>query len=152
MGQREGDGKEKPRQFTISYDTVVRLFRHFVTWRHFVAVAFFGCGTLSGPVLHDTARLSQRCPPIARYGVFGVSTWPIGCDTPFPFSECLPLGEHAKWRCNTPSPPKGVSQRYLQGKWVRYPPLRYYLERVLRDRGGGVSRAGPLRWNIMGNL
>ena len=33
------------------------------------------------PVLRDTARLSQRYPPIARYGVFGVSTWPIGCDT-----------------------------------------------------------------------
>ena len=37
-----------------------------------------------GPVLRDTARLSQRYPPIARYGVFGVSTWPIRCDTPFP--------------------------------------------------------------------
>ena len=50
-------------------------------------------------------------PPIARYGVFGVSTWPIGCDTPFPFSERFPSKEHAKWRCNIP-PPKGVSQRY----------------------------------------
>ena len=39
---------------------------------------------LSGPVLRDTARLSQRYPPFARYGVFGVSTWPIGCDTPPP--------------------------------------------------------------------
>ena len=29
---------------------------------------------LSGPVLRDTARLSQRYPPIARYGVFGVTT------------------------------------------------------------------------------
>ena len=33
----------------------------------------FWCN-LSGPVLRDTARLSQRYPPIARYGVFGVST------------------------------------------------------------------------------
>ena len=32
--------------------------------------------TLSGPVSRDTARLPQRYPPI----VFGVSTWPIGCD------------------------------------------------------------------------
>ena len=46
---------------------------------------------LSGPVLRDTARLSQRYPPIARYGVFGVSTWPIGCDTPSPFSEHFPF-------------------------------------------------------------
>ena len=64
-------------------------------------------GWLSGPVLRDTARLSQRYPPIVRYGVFGVSTWPIGCDTPSPFSECFPLGEHAKWRCDTPPPSKG---------------------------------------------
>ena len=61
---------------------------------------------LSGPVLRGTARLSQRYPPIARYGVFGVSTWPIGCDTPSPFSERFPLGEHAKWGCDTP-PEKG---------------------------------------------
>ena len=46
---------------------------------------------LSGPVLRDTARLSQRYPPIARYGVFGVSTWPIGCDTPSPFLSVSPL-------------------------------------------------------------
>ena len=64
------------------------------------------CPRLSGPVLRDTARLSQRYPPIARYGVFGVSRWQIGCDTPSPFSECIPPGEHAKWRCDTP-PQKG---------------------------------------------
>ena len=61
---------------------------------------------LSGPVSRDTARLSQRYPPITRYGLFGVSAWPIGCDTPSPFSERFPLGEHAKWRCDTP-PSKG---------------------------------------------
>ena len=61
---------------------------------------------LSGPVLRDTARLSRRYPPITRYGVFGVSTWPIGCNTPSPFSERFPLEEHAKWRCDTP-PSKG---------------------------------------------
>ena len=56
------------------------------------------CRPLSGPVLRDTARLSQRYgyPPIARYGVFGVSTWPIGCDTPSPFSQRFPLGEHSR--------------------------------------------------------
>ena len=45
---------------------------------------------LSGPVLRDTARLSQRYPPIARYGVFGVSTWPIGCDNPLPLFWAFP--------------------------------------------------------------
>ena len=71
---------------------------------------------LSGPVLRDTARLSRRYPPIARYGVLGVSTWQIGCDTPSPFSERLPLGEHAKWRCDTP-PSKG----YISAILARYP-------------------------------
>ena len=106
----------------------------------------------SGPVLRDTARLSQRYPPIARYGVFGVSIWPIGCDTLSPFSKRFPLGEHAKWRCEKPPPPppptKRVSQRYLrdttwkQGKWVRHPSLRYYPEKVLRDKGGGDLASG----------
>ena len=61
---------------------------------------------LSGPVLRDTARLSQRYPPIARYGVFSVSTWPIGCDTPSPFSEHFPL-ESMRSGGAIPPPPKG---------------------------------------------
>ena len=76
----------------------------------------------------------------------------LGCDTPTPFSERFPLGEHSKWRCDTPPPPKnGISAilaRYpVKNKantLLRYPPLRYHLERVLRDMGGGVSRTGPL--------
>ena len=101
-----------------------------------------GAGELNGPVLRDTARLSQRYPPIARYGVFGVSTWPIGCDTPSPFSERFPLGEHAKWRCDTPPLKRGISAilaRYPMKtrQMGAIPPLRYYLERVLRDMGGG---------------
>ena len=62
--------------------------------------------TRSGPVLRDTARLSRRYPLLRAMGFFGVSTWPIGRDTPSPFSEWFPLGEHAKWRCDTP-PQKG---------------------------------------------
>ena len=58
---------------------------------------------------------------------------------------------HARWRCDTPPPPR--EKGYLsdtcaipyenKAKRVRYPPLRYDLERVLRDMGG-VSRTGPL--------
>ena len=108
---------------------------------------------LSGPVLRDTARLSQRYPPIARYGGFGVSTWPIACDTPSPFSEHFPPWRACKVEVRYPTPPppsKGVSQRYLrdtlwkQGKWVRYPPLWYYLESVLRDRGGILHWAAKI--------
>ena len=49
-----------------------------------------------------------------------------------------------------PPPPKGYLSDtraipYVnKAKRVRYPPLRYYLGRVLRDMGG-VSRTGPLR-------
>ena len=99
---------------------------------------------LSGPVLRDTARLSQRYPLIARYGVFGVSTWPIGCDTPSPFSERFPVGEHAKWRCDSP-PQKGylsdtcaIPCNKKKAKSVRYPSA-ILSERVLRDMGGGIS-------------
>ena len=61
---------------------------------------------LSGPVLRDTARLSQRYPPIARYGVFWCLNMANWVRYPSPFSERFPLGEHAKWRCDTP-PRKG---------------------------------------------
>ena len=35
----------------------------------------------------------------------------LGAIPPPPFPERFPIGEHAKWRCDTP-PSKGVSQRY----------------------------------------
>ena len=47
--------------------------------------------------------------------------WGFWCHTPSPFSERFPLGEHTKWRRDT---------------WVRYPPLRYYLERYFAIWGG----------------
>ena len=105
---------------------------------------------LSGPVLRDTARLSQRYPPIARYGVFGVSTWPSGCDTPSPFSERFPLGVHAKKRCNTPPPLKrGISAilaRYpMKTRQMGAKPPFAILSRKGIARYRGVSRAGPLR-------
>ena len=102
---------------------------------------------LSGPVLRDTARLSQRYPPIARYGVFGVSTWPIRCDTLSPFSERFPLGEHAKWRCDNPPLKRGISAiiaRYPRKtrQMGAIPPsaiLSRFDERVLRDVGGYLA-------------
>ena len=72
----------------------------------------------------------------------------LGAIPPPPFLSVSPLESMRSG--GVMPPPKGVSQRYLrdtllkQGKWVRYPPLRYYLERVLRDRGGYLAllRAG----------
>ena len=110
---------------------------------------------LSGPVSHDTARLTQRYPSLARYGVFGVSTWPIECDAPSPFSERFPLGEHAKWRCDTPPPPppqKGYLSDtcaipYENPKKKRQMdaiPPSAILSRKGIARYGGVSRTGLL--------
>ena len=92
---------------------------------------------LSGPVLADTARLSRRHLPFARYGVFGVSTWPIGCDTPSPFLSVSPLEsmrsggaiEKGYLSSTCAIPQENKANRVL------YPPLRYYLENVLRDMG-----------------
>ena len=87
---------------------------------------------LSGPVLRDTARLSQRYPPIARYGVFGVSTWPIGCDTPLPLSEPF-----HPWRaCEVE---------------VRYPPLKRGISAILarypmKTRQNCAIWGGILHW------
>ena len=103
---------------------------------------------LSGPVLRDAARLSQRYPPIARYEVFGVSAWPIGCDTPSPFSEKFPLGEHAKWRCDTP-PQKGYLSDTCAIPYENKAngcdtPLCDTISKGSCAMGGGVSRTGPL--------
>ena len=102
---------------------------------------------LSGPVLRDTARLSQRYPRIARYGVCGVSTWPIGCDTPSPFSERFPR-EHTKWRCDTP-PQKGYLSDTCaipyENKANGCDTPSAILSRKGIARYGGVSRTGPLR-------
>ena len=103
---------------------------------------------LSGPVSRDTARLSQRYPPIARYGVFGVSIWPIGCDTPSTFSECSPPPlESMRSGVAIPPPQKGYLSDtcaipYETRRTRAIPPLRYYLEYVLREKGGGYLALG----------
>ena len=53
----------------------------------------------------QTSERSQRYPPIARYGVFGVSTWPIGCDTPSPFLS-IPPWRACKVEVRYPPPPR----------------------------------------------
>ena len=96
----------------------------------------------SGPVLRDTARLSQRYPPIARYGVLVSQHGHLGARPPPPFLSISPLESMRNGGAIPPSNLGYLSDTCAipyenKAKRVRYPPLRYYLERVLRDRGGG---------------
>ena len=82
-------------------------------------------------------------PLFARYGVFGASTWPIGCGTPSPFSERFPLGEHAKWGRDTPHK-RGISAilaRYpmKKGKKGAIPPLCDTISKGYCTIWGGIS-------------
>ena len=76
----------------------------------------------------------------------GASTWPLGCDTPPPFSERFPRGEHAKWRCDTPPRQKGISAilaRYpMKTKQMGAIPPSAILSRKGIARGGGYLTLG----------
>ena len=95
---------------------------------------------LSGPVLRDTARLSQRYPPIACYGVFGVSTYgQLGVIPPSPFLNVFPL---ESMRSGGAIPPtKGVSQRYPMktGYNARDTPLCDTISKAYCTIWGGIS-------------
>ena len=73
----------------------------------------------------------------------------IGCDVPSTFSEGFPLGEHAKWRCDTPPPP---TKGYLSDTCaISHENKANGCETpsaILSQKGiaryGGVSRTGPL--------
>ena len=107
-------------------------------------------GDLVGPVLRDTAiRLSQRYPPSLRAMGFLVSQHgQLGAIPSPPFLSVSPV-ESMRSGGAIPPPPPPPKKGYLsdtgaipyenQAKWVRYPPPRYYLERVLRDRGGYLA-------------
>ena len=82
--------------------------------------------------------------PLLRAMGFWCLNRPIGCDTPSTFSERFPLWEHARWRCDPPPLKGGISAilaRYPMKtrQFGAIPPLRYYLERVLRDMGGYLA-------------
>ena len=104
----------------------------------------------SGPILRDTARPSQRYPPIACYRVFSVSTWPIGCDTPPPPVLSLSHLESMRSGGAIPPPPH---KRCISAMLARYPMKTRQMgaihpSAILSRKGiaryGGVSRTGPL--------
>ena len=102
-------------------------------------------------VLRDTARLSQRYPPIARYGVFGVSTWPIGCDTPLPLFWTFSPLESMRSGGAIPSPQKGYLSDICaiphenKANGCDTPVCDTISKGYCAIWGGGVSRTGLLR-------
>ena len=125
--------------------------------RHRGGRNFTSFGRFSGPFFRAVNLVAPYCaiprdylsdaPLLHAMVFFGVSTWPSGCDTLSPFLSVSPWRAFAKWR---------VSQKNTcaipyenKAKCLRYPPLRYYLERVLRNMGGylalGRFRAAPVR-------
>ena len=99
-------------------------------------------------VLRDTARLSQRYPPIRAMGFLVSQHGQLGAIPPSPFSERFPLGEHAKWRCVYPPRKRGISAilaRYpMKTRQMGAIPPSAILSRKGIARYGGVSRTGLL--------
>ena len=67
------------------------------------------CCAILRDYLSNTPLLSAMGFLVAQHGQ-------LGAIPPSTFSEHFPLGEHAKWKCDTTPPPptEGVSQRYLR--------------------------------------
>ena len=107
---------------------------------------------LSGPVSRDTARLSQRYPPIARYGVFVSQDGRLGAIPSPPFSERSPLEGMPSGGAIPPPPLK----RGISAIPARYPmktrqmggiPPSAILSRKGIARYGGYLAVGRLGQN-----
>ena len=90
-------------------------------------------------------------PLLRAMGVLVSQHGQLGAIAPPSFSERFPLGEHAKWRCDTPPPFK----RGISAILARYPMKTRQMGAIhpsaIRSRKGiarygGVSRTGPLSW------
>ena len=76
-----------------------------------------GCHNLSGPVACDTARLSQRYPPIARYGVLLSQHGQLGAVPPPPFLSVSPPWRECEVEVRYPPP----LRRGISAILARYP-------------------------------
>ena len=106
---------------------------------------------LSGPVLSDTARLSQRYPPIARYGVLVSQHGQLGAIPLPPFLSVSPL---ESMRSGGAIPPL---KRGISAILARYPMKTRQMgaippSAILSQKGiaryGGLSRIGPLSSSV----
>ena len=87
-------------------------------------------------------------PLLRAMGFFGVSAWPVGCDTPSPFSERSPL-DSMRGEGAIPPLKRGISAilaRYpMKTRQMGAIPPSAILSRKGIARYGRVSRTGPLR-------
>ena len=121
--------------------------------REFWGVLALAMPILVAPYCAIPVDYLSGIPPIARYGFFGVSTWPIGCDTPSLFSERF-LWSTSEVEVRYPPPPPPKKKGGISAILPRYPmktrqmgaiPPSAILSRKGVARYGGASRTGPLR-------
>ena len=106
---------------------------------------------LSGPVLRDTARLSQRYPPVVRYGGFWCLNMADWVRYPLPLFSAFPPWRAGEVEVRYPPPPQ---KRGISAILARYPfktrqmgaipPSAILSRKGIARWGGGVSRIGPL--------
>ena len=98
---------------------------------------------LSGPYCAIPRDYLSDTPLLRAMGFLVFQHGQLGAIPPPPFLSAFTLGEHAKWRCDTPHQKGYLSDTsaipYENRQNSRYPPLRYHLERVLRDMGGYLA-------------
>ena len=112
-------------------------------------------GNLVAPYCAIPRDYLSHIPPIARYGVFGVSTWPLGCDTPPSFLSVSPF---ESMRSGGVIPPPPHQKGYLSDTCaIPYENKANGCDTPLCDTISkgycaiwGVSRTGPLRAGCCG--
>ena len=101
--------------------------------------------TLSGPVMRDTARPSQRYPPpLCAMGIWVSQHGKLCAMPPPPFLSLSPLQSMQSGGASPPTQKGYLSDTCAtphenKANRVRYPPLRYYVERVLCDMVGYLA-------------
>ena len=110
-------------------------------------------GTLVAPYCAIPRDYLSDTPLLRAMGFLVSQHGQLGAIPPPPFSERFPLGEHAKWRCDTPPLKRGISAilaRYpMKTRQMGAIPPSAILSRKGIARYGGVSRTGPLRgWHV----
>ena len=121
----------------------------------YIQLCYWACCGLSGPVLRDTARLSQRYPPYCAlwgFSCLNMANWVRYPSPPPPFSERFPPWRACEVEARYPPPPP--QKGYLSDTCATPPkkkqnacdiPLCDTISKGYCAIWGGLSRTGPLR-------